>query len=130
MYETGISPVSGAGVQNHELLTTVERLEEIVDAETVALAEHRVMDLAVYTRKKSQLLLEVTRLTRMMKLPSADSQLHGRLQSLRSSLDLNRNTLDLHLRAANQLTEVISDAVRAAESDGTYSESDYGDRFV
>lgn len=130
MYETGISPVSGVGAQNHELLTTVERLEEIVDAETVALAEHRVMDLAVYTRKKSQLLLEVTRLTRMMNLPSADAQLHDRLQSLRSSLDLNRNTLDLHLRAANQLTEVISEAVRAAESDGTYSASDYGDRFV
>lgn len=108
----------------------VERLEEVVDAETAALTEHRVMDLAVYTRKKSQLLLEVTRLTRMMKLPSADAKLHSQLQSLRSSLDLNRTTLDLHLRAANQLTEVISDAVRAAESDGTYSASQYGDRFV
>lgn len=130
MYETGLNSVSGAGMQSQELLTMVERLEEVVDAETAALTEHRVMDLAVYTRKKSQLLLEVTRLTRMMKLPSADAKLHSQLQSLRTSLDLNRTTLDLHLRAANQLTEVISDAVRAAESDGTYSASQYGDRFV
>ena len=130
MYEPSLNPAPGAAVQSSELLTMVRRLEQVVDAETAALAENRVIDLAVYTRKKSQILLEVTRLTKMMKLPSADAELHNGLQSLKHSLDVNRSTLDLHLRAASQLTEVISDAVKAAESDGTYSASDYGDRFV
>ena len=116
--------------QTNELLAIVDRLKEIIDAETEALAEKQVTDLTVFTRKKSQILLEVTRLTRQMKLPTGSELLHHRLEGLTASLEHNRSSLETHLRAAGQLTDIISNAVQAADSDGTYSAAGVGDRFI
>ena len=104
-----------------ELLTIIDRLEEVVQTETAALQQHIVSDLAAFTRNKSQILLEVTRLSRLMKLPTGNVRINDRLMSLKTSLAQNRDTLEIHLRAARELNEIISDTVRDAESDGTYS---------
>ncbi len=125
----GPNGVPDAHAQISELLTIVERLESVVAAETVALDQHRLSEIVVFTRKKSQILLEVTRLMRLVKLPAADDQLYDRLRQLKSSLNLNRDMLDVQLRAATHLTSVISDAAQAAESDGTYSATNGGDKF-
>ncbi len=106
---------------DQELLTIIDRLEEVVQTETAALEQHIVSDLAAFTRKKSQILLEVTRLARLVKSPTANVRIDDRLMSLKTSLAQNRDTLEIHLRAARELNEIISDTVRDAESDGTYS---------
>jgi hypothetical protein len=45
----------------------------------------------------------------------------ARLAGLRAKLDANRAVLKLHLEAVREIANIMSDAIRDAESDGTYS---------
>ena len=46
-----------------------------------------------------------------------------RLAGLRAKLDVNRAVLETHLAAVREVATVLADAIRDAESDGTYSPS-------
>ncbi len=104
-----------------ELFSIIDRLDQVVQQETQALDKNGVADLGAFTRRKSQILLEITRLTRLMNGRARDARLDERLGRLKVNLAHNRDTLETHLRAARQLSELIADASRDAESDGTYS---------
>jgi flagellar biosynthesis/type III secretory pathway chaperone len=101
----------------------LQRLEEVVQQETAALRSHRVVDLQDFNTRKSQGLLELSRLLRIAEGAPLDKILLARLKSLREMLEANRTVLKIHLDAAHEISTIMADAIRDSESDGTYSPS-------
>jgi hypothetical protein len=52
-----------------------------------------------------------------------NADLKGRLEAFRQKLAVNLKTIRLHLDAVKELASILSDAIRDAESDGTYTRS-------
>jgi hypothetical protein len=103
------------------LIASLKRLEATVAAETEALIAHRSIDQDAVNRRKSQSLLELTRLTRGLDPEGVEPELAAELTRLRRTLQRNQEVVGLHLRAVEEISSVINDAIQYAESDGTYS---------
>jgi hypothetical protein len=101
----------------------IERLEEVVDQETAALRSRTAIDLKDFNNRKSQGLLELNRALRGLDNPPKDRTVTTRLAGLRDKLEVNRTVLETHLAAVREVATVLADAIRDAESDGTYSPS-------
>lgn len=102
------------------LVSALDRLEELVDQETEALRLRVPLDLADINRRKSRSLLELSRAARGVDIGRSDA-LQARLDRLSVKLADNRNVLSLHLSAAQEVGAILDQALRDAESDGTYS---------
>jgi hypothetical protein len=105
---------------NSSLNSLLARVEEVVDFETAALRSRAQVDFAEISRRKSRSLLELTRAARALPLQS-DPVTAERLAILRKKLVENRDLLGIHLVAAQEVAALLNDAIREAESDGTYS---------
>lgn len=103
------------------LLASLKRLEATVTAETEALLAHRPLDQDAANRRKSQSLLELTRLTRDLDADRIAPEVAHQLVRVRSALERNQEVVGLHLRAVEEISGIVSGAIREAESDGTYS---------
>jgi flagellar biosynthesis/type III secretory pathway chaperone len=99
----------------------IQRLEEVVDQETAALRTRSVVDLAEFNNRKSQGLLDLNKALRGA--DTADRMVAARLTRLRAKLDGNRAALQMHLDAVREISTVVADTIRDADSDGTYSQS-------
>jgi hypothetical protein len=104
----------------------IERLGEVVDQETAALRNRVAVDLADFNNRKSQGLLDLNRALRAHDGLARDKAALERLAGLRAKLDANRAALKTHLDAVREVATVLSDAIRDAESDGTYSPGMHG----
>jgi len=98
-----------------------ERLEQVIDQETAALQARSGVDLKDFNDRKSLGLLELTRAMRRIEDGTPDQRLVARLSRLRDKLETNRLALKTHLDAVREISTVVADAMRNAESDGTYS---------
>jgi hypothetical protein len=105
------------------LIKSIERLEETIEAETAALLTSKLVDHEEFNRRKSQSLLELTRLTRALQGEPLNPETSRRLEALRAKLDRNHSVLEMHLRAVQEVADIVSKAIQSAESDGTYSAS-------
>ncbi|NDV85722.1 flagellar protein FlgN [Aurantimonas aggregata] len=105
---------------NIALAKAVDRLEEILAAETAALDRGTAIDLAEITGRKNQSLLELTRLAKSVPA-TRDPALDQRLGRLKDVVEANRNMLELHVRASHDISALISRSIAESESDGTYS---------
>ena len=99
------------------------RLEEVVDQETAALRSRAPINLREFTNRKSQGLLELSRSIRLFQGGRPSNAVLARLAGLREKLDTNGAVLKLHLEAVREVSTVMADAIRDAESDGTYQPS-------
>lgn len=103
------------------LMKSIERLEDTIDAETAALMAHKLVDQQEINRRKSQSLLELSRLSRTLRNSSPSPELLSRMERLREKLAHNHAVLEMHLRAIQEVSNIVSNAIQRAESDGTYS---------
>jgi hypothetical protein len=103
------------------LADSIRRLELVVDEEAAALTMRQPIDLDGINRRKSHGLLELTRLSRSLAGRAASSDLGPDLARLAAKLQRSRALLRLRLVAAQEIAGLITDAMRAADSDGTYS---------
>ena len=101
----------------------IARLEEAIDSETLALRNRARVDLNDFNARKSQGLLELNRALRQLDQPVTDAAVLAGLAGLRGKLDANRAVLRVHLEAVREIANLVADAIRDAESDGTYSPS-------
>lgn len=101
----------------------IERLEELLQQETEALRTGAAVDLRQLNGRKAQALHELKRLgsAQLGAGPGRDAEMAARFTRLRSALEANRHMLELHVTAMREITSVMAEAIRAAESDGTYS---------
>lgn len=102
--------------------SAIERLEEAVEQETAALRSRAGADLREFNDRKSQGLLELTRAMRHIE-GAPEPALATRLSRLRAKLEINSTELKMHLEAVREISAVMADVMRNAESDGTYSRS-------
>ncbi|WP_246179680.1 flagellar protein FlgN [Microvirga thermotolerans] len=107
------------------LMKSLERLEETIEAETAALLAHVAIDHQEFNRRKSQSLLELTRLVRHLQDGPVSNDLTDRIHGLKAKLEQNHAVLEMNLRAVQEVAAIISDAIQSAESDGTYSAGIY-----
>jgi hypothetical protein len=105
----------------HMIEPSILRLEEVIDQETEALRSRKSVDLKGFSERKNQALLELTRLMRHVQGGAGNPQLMERMAKVRAKLEINRALLKMHFEAVREIAEALSDAIRDAESDGTYS---------
>ncbi|MGY2050554.1 flagellar protein FlgN [Methylobacterium sp. JK268] len=105
------------------LIASLTRLEATLDTETEALLLRQPFDQEEINRRKSQSLLELTRLARHSEETGADPALAACLARVQDKLVRNQEVVALHLRAVEEVSEIIAGALRAAESDGTYTQA-------
>jgi hypothetical protein len=113
----------GGPAANAPLERAIERLEEVVEQETTALKSRAAIDLNDFNNRKSHGLLELNRALRGLDGSTRDKAALARLASLRAKLEANQAVLKMHLEAVREVAGVLADAIRDAESDGTYSPS-------
>jgi hypothetical protein len=119
-------PIGTAGAVEAEAarasaLIVLQRTEALVAEETRLLRERQPYDAAVFNDRKGHALLELSVALRGLGPARCDETLLAALAALRDALEVNRRTVDLHLGALRDITVVLADAVRAADSDGTYA---------
>jgi hypothetical protein len=100
----------------------------VIDQETAALQTRGGASTSGLQRPQSLGLLELTRAMRHIEGTAPDQALQPRLTRLRNKLEINRAALKMHLDAVREISTILSDAMRNAESDGTYSPSIRGGR--
>ena len=103
------------------LYKAAERLEEIVEQETAALRARKAVDFNDANNRKSQGLLDLSRALHLLGDGVPAEETKHALRRLRSKLDDNRDVLQTHLDAVHEVAGIIADAIRNADSDGTYS---------
>ncbi len=102
-------------------LQTIERVEQVVDQETLALKTNQPIDLVEINRRKSHGLLDLTRGLRALNGGPGLQAVEGRLATLRARLNENSAVLRRHLDAVQEVSAIVARAIREGESDGTYS---------
>ena len=102
-------------------IVAIDKLTEVVMEETKALRDRGDADLEKFTHQKNFGLLEVTRAMRAIPPNFKDPSLVARLKFLRDRLDENRKVLGLHLKAAEEIANLVSGSMEEAASDGTYT---------
>lgn len=121
----GVPAAAGAprGTLVPMLEVSIQRLEEIVEQETSALRARQVIDLKEFNDRKSQALLELMRWLRNIQGLESNPALAERIASLKSKLAVNQALLQVHLEAVREISTTLADAIRNAESDGTYTQA-------
>jgi hypothetical protein len=102
---------------------TIERIERLVELETVTLEQYKSVDYADFNHKKSHALLELSRAMRALGPSSHDRQILSELGRLRGKLEKNLAVLEIHLKAVRQVCALIARTIEDDDSDGTYSAS-------
>ena len=112
---------SRPGASGEMLMLAIQRVQDAIDAENAKIASARVVDLQEFNLRKSQGLLELSRLMPLFAGVQIDAALREALTSLRAKLENNRRILRIQLKAVQQVSEIIARTIQAGQSDGTYS---------
>ncbi|MET3414831.1 flagellar protein FlgN [Methylobacterium sp. 1030] len=103
------------------LLSTLRRLEATLDTETAALLAHDLSTLDDFHQRKSHSLVELARLGRRAIHPGDDPATLDCLHRVRAKLGRNHEVVGMHLRAMQEVADIVATLTQSAESDGTYS---------
>ena len=103
------------------LLPAIERLQSALEAENAQIASRKAVDFHEFNLRKSQGLLELTRLMPIVAGVEIGPNLRAALVGLKAKLEDNRRILRVQLKAVQQVSEIISRTIQAGQSDGTYS---------
>jgi len=103
------------------ILASIDRLSDCIEAETQALREGAREGLDHFTHLKNVGLLDLTRAMRLIGTGEPPRIIISRLNLLRLALEDNRRLLSLHMVAAQEIADLVSDALEESASDGTYS---------
>ena len=99
----------------------IGRMEAIIDQETALLRENRAVELNDFNHRKQQGLLEINRMLRNFSQFDIQRIDRDRIGRLVLKLEANRQILAHHLKAMDEISNLVSRAMQEAESDGTYS---------
>jgi hypothetical protein len=105
------------------VIAVIERIESYLDEETAALQNSREFDFKASNDRKSQGLVDLNQALRRLPQAQLNADLKSRLEAFRQKLAVNLRIIRLHLDAVKELASILSDAIRDAESDGTYTRS-------
>lgn len=113
--------MSSAPEAQVQLASALRRLSTLLDEETAALQENRLVDHNAFAVRKDMIAFELGAMARMASAVAPDEELRRAFQNLSGKLEQNRQLLQTHIGATRHIAKMLSDVVRAVESDGTYS---------
>lgn len=96
------------------------KLIEAVEEENAALRQHMVFQHGGFTDRKNQALRELMAAQRLDGF-EVTPQLRSGVERLSGSLAENVRLLKLHIAAVGDISDIIVNGLKDAESDGTYS---------
>lgn len=111
---------ANAGIAS-SLEVILARLEDIIDQETTALTGRGSIDLKDFNDRKTQALLDLSRVLKHLSNFKGDQALQKRLLVIQGKLAQNSRILKMHLEAVREISSTLTSAIRDSESDGTYS---------
>lgn len=123
----GESKMMGTMVEpRHSVLDAVlsnplGRLETLIDQEMASLRHANAAELKEFNNRKAQVLMELDRAAVANKGHEPSAEMKVRLLNVREKLENNGRFLKQHLDAVHEVIEMISENLRAADSDGTYT---------
>src|SRR5579863_9835051 len=85
------------------IMPVIERLQQALDAENAQIASGKRIDYESFNLRKSQGLLELSRLAPMVAGAEASQTLRAALTGLRAKLDANQRMLRVQLNAARKV---------------------------
>lgn len=112
--------------QTGSLLALIRRIRDAVDEETEGLRTDVRFDVAASNARKSRHLYDLSRATRGLPEQALRADHAEALAGLRTSLERNEQAILAHLGAVREVAGIIEGAIRRAETDGTYSASEFG----
>ncbi|MTI16757.1 hypothetical protein E1162_05855 [Rhodobacteraceae bacterium RKSG542] len=98
----------------------LSRVEALVEEEIAGLTNQGKSDLDDTAYRKYSAMLELEKVSEIIRPENLPSETVERLQTLKDRLQFNMRLLDTHLTAVRNVSESISSRIREIESDGTY----------
>lgn len=119
-------PPQGPANANGTLSAVIARVEEAIEAETRAIRTDRNFDIRASNARKSRYLYELTRALKNTDAQTLAAEHREAIQRLRNKLARNEAVIRAHMNALSEVADLIQNAIRNAEADGTYSASACG----
>jgi hypothetical protein len=110
---------------DYRIKTVLGRLEMIVDNENQRIGHDPEFDLKVSNAHKSRCLYELTMLFRGTDPAQLAIGHIDQMHSLKAKLALNARRVEAHLHAVRAVADLLKNAVRAADGDGTYTQEQF-----
>ncbi|QLF71317.1 hypothetical protein FE840_007445 [Peteryoungia desertarenae] len=110
---------------DYRIKTVLGRLERIIDNENERIGKDPDFDFKVSNAHKSRCLYELTMLCRDTDPRDMAIAYVEQLHSLKKKLELNARRVEAHLNAVRAVADLLKNAVREADGDGTYSQEQF-----
>ena len=117
--DDALSDREAASVGNCGFL--LDRLKTVIEDESAALSRRGVSYHGQFTERKNQLLRDILVAQRSCNSPRIRQALAPRAQELQQLFKRNQRLLKAHMDAVKEISSIIVDSIRQADSDGTYS---------
>ncbi|MCO6187098.1 hypothetical protein [Rhizobium sp. L1K21] len=101
------------------------RLELIIDNENERIGSDPEFDLKASNVQKSRCLYELTMLMKDPLTERVPDAFVSQMQELKGKLALNARRVKAHMEAVRAVADILRNAVREADADGTYSQEQF-----
>ena len=110
---------------DYRIKTVLGRLEMIIDNENERIGNDPQFDLKVSNAHKSRCLYELTMLFRATSPQDLAVNHIEQMHSLKEKLALNARRVEAHLHAVRTVADLLKNAARDADGDGTYTQEQF-----
>lgn len=108
------------------LSAIIGRIEETVEAETALIRTDIRFDIKASNARKSRYLYELNKAISGLGNIALNDEHRVGIVRLREKLAANEVAVLAHLNAVSEVATLVQDAIQRAETDGTYSASEFG----
>lgn len=109
----------------HRIKSVLGRLETIIDAENEKIGKDPKFDLKVSNAHKSRCLYELTMMFRDTPLEDLASGYLSQFRGIKAKLAINARRVEAHLNAVRAVADLLKNAIKEADTDGTYSQEQF-----
>lgn len=109
----------------YRIKAVLGRLDVIIENENQRIGTDPDFDFKVSNAHKSRCLYELTMLFRDSDRNDITASHLEQLHALKAKLKLNERRVEAHMRAVRAVAELLKNAVRSADDDGTYSQEQF-----
>ena len=110
---------------DYRIKTVLGRLEAIIDNENQRIGKDPEFDLKVSNAHKSRCLYELTMLFRDTDPRELAVGYVEQMHALKKKLAINARRVEAHMNAVRAVADLLKNAVREADGDGTYSQEQF-----
>lgn len=110
---------------DYRIKTVLGRLEMIIENENQRIGHDPEFDFKVSNAHKSRCLYELTMLFRSADPKELAANHVEQLHALKAKLKVNARRVEAHLNAVRTVADLLKNAVRDADGDGTYTQEQF-----